>query len=67
MQLAVAPNISMYVKKKVTLAEDVDFARSPPLLWKLRRIEIIIIEIPSPKDPHIIGLRRPYLSFIVSH
>lgn len=67
MQLAVAPNISIYVKKKVTLAEDVDFARSPPLLWKLSRIDINIMERPRPNDPHIMGLRRPYLSYNMYH
>lgn len=55
--------MSMYVKKKVTLAADVDFASCPPLFWKLSRMLINIIEIPSPSDPHIIGFRRPYLSY----
>ena len=50
------------MKKNATLAEDVDFARLPPCDWKLRRIEIIIIETPRPNDPHIIGFLRPYLS-----
>jgi hypothetical protein len=48
------------MKKNATLADDValEFARP----WKLSKAEIIIIQIPMPKDPHIIGLRRPYLS-----
>lgn len=50
------------MKKKATLADEVAFASGPPLSWKLSKTAIIIIEMPSPSDPHIIGLRRPYLS-----
>jgi hypothetical protein len=48
------------VKKKATAAEDVACCLSVPL--KLNKIAIIIIEMPKPKEPHIIGLRRPTLS-----
>lgn len=48
------------MKKKATLADAVGFSEADPL--KLSRIEIIIIEIPSPKEPHIIGRRRPIRS-----
>jgi hypothetical protein len=50
------------VKKKATLADDVALATLPPLDWKLRRIEMSIIERPSPNEPHIIGFLLPYLS-----
>ena len=48
------------VKKKATLAEAVGFSAADPL--KLNNIEIIIIEIPRPREPHIIGRRRPMRS-----
>lgn len=73
-QLTEAPKISMNRKKKATDAVAVGFSTDVPmqfnvlrpsrLCWKAiplneSRIEIIIIEMNSPKDPHIIGLRRP--------
>lgn len=48
------------VKKKATLADAVGRSTSEPL--KLSKIDIIIIEMPSPKDPQIIGFRRPMRS-----
>lgn len=48
------------VKKNATLAAEVDFSTEEPL--KLNRIEINIIEIPSPSEPHIMGRRRPMRS-----
>jgi hypothetical protein len=53
---------NLQVKKKATLAVLVAFAKLPPLPWKLRRIEIIIIEIPRPRLPHIMGFLLPLLS-----
>lgn len=46
-------------KKKATLAEDVLFDNPGSASEKLNSIAIIIIQIPSPKDPHIMGRRRP--------
>lgn len=61
-QLAVAPKKSIYVKKKATLASEVFSAKGVPshcARWKLSRMAIIIIDMASPRDPHIIGLLRP--------
>lgn len=52
--------VRLTVKKNATLADAVGFSTSEPL--KLNRIEIIIIEIPNPADPHIIGRLRPIRS-----
>ena len=60
-QLAVAPNINMYEKKKVTLADAVLCCN--PLeycgCWKLSRTAMSIMEIAKPREPHIMGFRRP--------
>lgn len=45
-----------------TLAEAVDLARLPPRSWKLNKIDINIMEIPRPKEPHIMGFRLPMRS-----
>ena len=40
----------------------VDLACMPPLLWKLNKMLISIMQIPSKNEPIIIGFRRPYRS-----
>jgi hypothetical protein len=52
------------VKKNATLAEAVLFKTLPSSPLKLKRIEIIIMERPRPKEPHIIGFRRPVRSSV---
>lgn len=52
-----APKISMKTKKKAMDAEAVGFSTSEPL--KLRRIETIIMQMPRPKEPQIMGVLRP--------
>lgn len=52
--------VVLTVKKKATLADAVGFSTAEFL--KLSKIEIIIIEIPRPKEPHIMGRRRPIRS-----
>lgn len=55
-----APKINMKTKKKAIDAEAVGFSTSDPL--KLRRMDTIIMQIPRPKEPQIIGVLRPTLS-----
>jgi hypothetical protein len=52
------------VKKKATLAEAVAGFTSPSAVWKLKRIAIIIMDTPSPREPHIMGFRRPVRSSV---
>ena len=52
------------MKKKATLADAVACATSPPSDRKLKRMAIIIMDNPSPKEPHIMGLRRPVRSSV---
>ena len=58
---ATHPNISIYVNKNATLADDVAFCVLSLNcgLEKLSITESIIMDSPRPKDPHIIGLLRP--------
>ena len=48
------------VKKKAIAAEAVSFSTEDPL--KLSKIAIIIMEIPHPALPHIMGFLRPMRS-----
>ena len=60
MQFTDAPKMSIYRKKNATDADEVLCWILVPL--KLRRTDIIIIQMPRPKQPHIIGFRRPVRS-----
>jgi hypothetical protein len=54
------------VKKNATLPLAVALATGSfaPRIWKESSIAIISMLKPQPKDPHIIGLRRPVLSSV---
>ena len=52
------------MKKNATLPDAVAFAIPPPRGWKLSRIAMSIMDIPQPREPHIMGLRRPGLSSV---
>jgi hypothetical protein len=57
-QLAEAPKMNMYVKKNATLALEValfNLAEYPRSSVKLSKAAMSIIEMASPKDPHIMG------------
>lgn len=46
-------------KKKATLADEVRLDNPESASEKLSNIAIIIMQMPSPSDPHIMGRRRP--------
>lgn len=49
--------MSMYTKKKATAADEVACSLAWPL--KLSRMDTIIMQIPRPNDPQIMGALRP--------
>lgn len=60
MQFTEAPKANMNTKKNAIEAEEVACSLGWPR--KLNRMETIIMQIPSVKDPQIMGARRPTLS-----